>query len=322
MRHALALCLVGIAAAAPAQVIVFKNNERWEVSNPLALDDKGKPVPPDPRRAKFNTTFDKVERVSRAGGAEFTASKRLEEAVGIEWPAIAQLRTAKEEIQRGNATRALELAESVLRVFDKAKKVPGSPWIAAAIVKLDAIDRLDNDAALAAFLSALEAVDDGSNAELRQKIQLAKLIQKARRGDHAGVIADADGLIASLDSADTLARLHILKGASLLVLKRYEDAMNTYLRVPVFYGSQQEHLPKALLGAAKAFRGMDSPALKSQRLGEVANRYLRELVATYPVSAEAEEAKTLLPKEEREAAIKEQTAIKDAVVAPAEAAGE
>lgn len=316
MRPAPILCLIALAALAPAQVIVFKNNERWEVNSPLALDAKGKPAPADPRKAKFNATFDKVERVNRQAGVEIAATRKLEDAVGIEWPPIAQLKEAREEIQRGKATRALELAESVLRVFDKAKKVPGSPWVTAAIVKLDAIDRLDNDAALAAFLSTLEAVDDGSNAELRQKIQLAKLLQKARRGDHAGVVTDADGLIASLDSADTLARLHILKGGSLHALKRYEEAMNTYLRVPVFYGSQQEHMPKALLGAAKAFRGMDSPALKSQRLGEVANRYLRELVAGFPLSVEAEEAKTLLPKEDREAATAEQGAIKDAVVAP------
>ncbi len=316
MRHALTLCLLITAAFAPAQVLVFRNNERWEVNNPLALDAKGKPVPNDPRKAKFNAAFDRLERNTRTGGVEIAATKRLEEAVAIEWPAVAQLKEAREEIQRGKATRALELTESVLRIFDKAKKTPGSPWVAAAIVKLDAIDRLDNDAALASFLTTLEAVDDGSNLELKQKIQLAKLLQKARRGDHAGVIADADALLTSLDNADTLARLHILKGASLHALKRYEEAMNTYLRVPVFYGSQQEHMPKALLGASKAFRGMDSPALKSQKLGEVANRYLRELVAGFPLSVEAEEAKSLLPKEDREAATAEQGAIKDAVVAP------
>ena len=88
--------------------------------------------------------------------------------------------------------------------------------------------------------------------------------------------------------------------------------MNTYLRVPVFYGSQQEHLPKALLGAAKAFRGMDSPANRSQRLDEVSNRYLRELIATFPVSKEAEEAKKLLPKEDRQAAEAAQAALKPA----------
>lgn len=303
------LLLLG-AAALPAQVVTFKSGERWEVNNPFQVDAKGQPVV-DAKKARFNTTFDRLERKTTSGTIEVVANRRMEEVVQIEWPAIPQLDQARQMILRGEAAKALELVETVLRPFDKVKKVPGSPWVTAAIVKLDAIDRLDNDAALASFLSALEAVDDGSNAELAQKIKLAKLIQKARRGEHAAVIADADGLISQFDGADTLARLHILKGASLLALKRYEEAMNTYLRIPVFYGSQQEHLPKALLGAAKAFRGMDSPATKSQRLGEVANAYLRELVATFPVSVEAEEAKALLPKEDRQAAEKAQTGLAD-----------
>lgn len=308
------LLLLG-AAALPAQIVTFKSGERWEVNNPFLVDAKGQPVV-DARKARFNTTFDRLERKTMSGSIEVVANRRMEEVVQIDWPAITQLDQARQMILRGEAAKALELVETVLRPFDKVKKVPGSPWVTAAIVKLDAIDRLDNDAALAAFLSTLESVDDGSNAELGQKIKLAKLLQKARRGEHGAVVADADGLISQFDGADTLARLHILKGASLLALKRYEDAMNTYLRVPVFYGSQQEHLPKALLGAAKAFRGMDSPAAKSQRLGEVANTYLRELVATFPVSVEAEEAKALLPREDRQEAEKAQTGLPGETPAP------
>jgi hypothetical protein len=302
------LLLLGLAAALPAQVVTFKSGERWEVNSPFQLDAKGQPVV-DAKKARFNAAFDRLERKTFSGNIEIVANRKMEEVVQIEWPAIAQLDQARQMILRGEASQALDTIEKILRPFDKVKKVPGSPWVTAAIVKLDAIDRLDNDAALATFLTALEAVDDGSNQELAQKVKLAKLIQKARRGDHAGVITDADALITQFDGADTLARLHILKGASLLALRRYEDAMNTYLRVPVFYGSQQEHLPKALLGAAKAFRGMESPATRSQRLGEVANTYLRELVATFPVSVEAEEAKSLLPKEDRETAEKAQVEI-------------
>lgn len=303
-----ALLLLASAAAASAQAVTFKTGDRWEVNSPFLVDAAGKPVV-DAKKARFNTTFDRLERKTTSGGIEMVSTRKMEDVAQIEWPAIPQLDQARQMILRGEASRALELVETVLRPFDKVKKVPGSPWVAAAIVKLDAIDRLDNDAALATFLGALETVDDGSNQELSQKIKLAKLIQKARRGEHAAVVADADGLISQFDGADSLARLHILKGASLLALKRYEEAMNTFLRVPVFYGSQQEHLPKALLGAAKAFRGMDSPAAKSQRLGEVANAYLRELVATFPVSVEAEEAKALLPKEDRQAAEKAQSGL-------------
>ena len=105
-----------------------------------------------------------------------------------------------------------------------------------------------------------------------------------------------------------------------LATKKYEMAMNTYLRVPVFFGSQQEHVPKALLGAARSFRGMDTPATREQKLEEVSNRYLRDIVTTYPTSKEAEEAKKLLPKEDRLKAEEAQRKIQDATVIPEGAA--
>ena len=306
--------LLCLAASLPAQVITFKNGERWEVNDPFKLDEKARPPRPvvDPRKASFDKTFEKVEKTMEVSGAAMTTSKKLAEAVLIEWPAIQSMTEAKNLILRGESSKALDMIEPVLKTFDKARLVKGSPWIKAAAIKLDALDRMENDASLSAFLSTLDTVDDGSNPELTSKIKLAKLLMRARKGEHEGVVTDATALISQSDDPDVLARLHLLKGASLLALKRYEPAMNTYLRVPVFYGSQQEHLPKALLGAAKAFRGMDTPATKSQRLEDVSNRYLRELIATFPVSKEAEEAKKLLPKEDRQAAEAEQAAIKPA----------
>lgn len=306
-------CLLLLAAALPAQTITFKSGERWDINDPFKIDEKARPPRPivDPRKASFDKTFEKVERTVDIGGAVATTSKKLSEAILIEWPAINAMTEAKNFILRGESSKALDIIEPVLRTFDKVRVVRGSPWIKAATIKLDALDRMENDAAIGSFLATLDSVDDGSNPELTSKIKLAKLLMRARKGEHEGVVTDATSLISQSDDPDVLARLHLLKGGSLLALKRYEPAMNTFLRVPVFYGAQQEHLPKALLGAAKAFRGMDSPVTRSQRLEEVSNRYLRELIATFPVSKEAEEAKKLLPKEDRQAAEASQAAIKD-----------
>ena len=302
--YTLTLALLFMAASLPAQFVTFKNGDRWEVNNPFKLDEKARPPGPIivPSKASFDNTFEKLERKTITGGIEMSTTKKISEAILIEWPIIQPMVDAKNLILRGESSKALETIEPVLKTFSNAKTVRGSPWIKAAAIKLDALDRLDNEAAMSTFLETLDKVDDGSSPELTNKIKLAKLLLQARKGDHAGVIAAATALIPQMDDPDVLARLHLLKGESLLALKKYEDAMNTYLRVPVFYGSQQEHLPKALLGAAKAFRGMDSPATRSQKLEEVSNRYLSELIATFPVSKEAEEAKKLLPKEDRAAA--------------------
>jgi len=243
-------------------------------------------------------------------------TRKLTEVERIVWPMPERITEAQNNVARGEPGKALDNIEPIIKFFEPIKKVPGSWWLKASIVKLDALDRLENDAALSSFLDNLERADDGSIAELATKIKLARLMQRARRGEHDAVISESTNLIPQMDDPDLQARLHLVKGASLLATKKYEAAMNTYLRVPVFFGSQQEHVPKALLGAARSFRGMDTPATREQKLEEVSNRYLRDIVATYPTSKEAEEAKKLLPKEDRLKAEEAQRKIQDAAVIP------
>jgi hypothetical protein len=187
----------------------------------------------------------------------------------------------------------------VLKFFEPLKNVPGSWWVKASLIKLDALDRLENDAATNSFLATFEKEEAAKQPEVATQIQLAKLMLRARKGDHEAVIREATELLTKVDSSELQARLHLTKGNSLLAAKKYEAAMTTYLRVPVFFGSETEMIPKALLGAARAFRGMDSPALRDQKLEAISNRYLYDIIVSFPVSKEAEEAKKLLPPEER-----------------------
>ena len=58
--------------------------------------------------------------------------------------------------------------------------------------------------------------------------------------------ARAADLLGKVDSAELQARLHIVKANSLFATKKYESAMTTYLRVPVFFGSEAEFIPKEI----------------------------------------------------------------------------
>lgn len=211
----------------------------------------------------------------------------------------SRLTDAQANVSRGEPAKALDNVEAVLKFFEPIKNVPGSWWARASIVKLDALDRLENDAATESFLTAFEKEEAAKLPEVATQIQLARLMQRARKGEHEAVIKESTELLTKVDTAELQARLHLVKGNSLFASKKYEAAMSTYLRVPVFFGSETEIVPKAMLGAARSFRGMDSPALRDQKLESVANRYLYDIIVSYPVSKEAEEAKKMLPKEER-----------------------
>jgi hypothetical protein len=301
MRLALlcpALALLA-AATSPAQTFVFKG-ERWEINDPFKMDGSIPPKPlVDPKKGTINPVKGEVVRVSNSGGFEVTLSRKLSEVTEVIWPLPARLREAQANVNRGEPAKALDNVEAVLKLFEPVKNVPGSWWVKASIVKLDALDRLENDAATAAFLDNFEKEEAAKLPEVATQIQLARLMQRARKGEHEAVVKEATELLAKVDSAELQARLHIVKGNSLYASKKYEAAMTTYLRVPVFFGSETELIPKALLGAARSFRGMDSPALRDQKLESVSNRYLYDVIVSFPVSREAEEAKKMLPPEER-----------------------
>ncbi len=318
VRTLLALTALSQLPSASGQVFIFKSNERWEINDPFKMDRTS--LPPkalvDPQKGLINTLKGTVERTTFISGVEITPSKKLAEVVGIIWPLPERLIEAQNNINRGEPGKALDNIEAVIKLFEPLKTIPGSWWAKATMLKLDALDRLENEAAIGSFLDNLEKDESAKLPELTTKIQLARLMQRARKGDHESVIKEATDLIPKMDDPDLLARLHIVKANSLLATKKYELAMNVYLRVPVFYGAQLEHVPKALLGAARAFRGMDAPATREQKLEEVSNRYLRDIITTYPVSKEAEEAKKLLPKEDRVKAEAEQKKLATAAALP------
>ncbi len=301
MRHPLLLAASALllAATAPAQTFVFKG-ERWEVNDPFKLDNSIPPKPVvDSKKAVINVIKGTVDRTSNQGGFEVVLTRKLSEVTEIVWPMPARLQEAQDNVNRGEPAKALDNAEAVIKFFEPLKNVPGSWWIKASLIKLDALDRLENDAATNSFLAVFEKEEAAKEPEVATQIQLARLMLRARKGEHEAVIREATDLLSKVDSSELQARLHLTKGNSLLAAKKYEAAMTTFLRVPVFFGSENELIPKALLGAARAFRGMDSPALRDQKLEAVSNRYLYDVIVSYPVSKEAEEAKKLLPPEER-----------------------
>lgn len=301
MRRPLLLTAFALlaAAASPAQTFVFKG-ERWEINDPFKLDNSLPPKPVvDPKKGVINVVKGTVDRTSNQGGFEVVLTRKLSEVTEVIWPMPARLQEAQNNVNRGEPAKALDNAEAVIKFFEPLKNVPGSWWAKASLIKLDALDRLENDGATNAFLATFEKEEAAKQPEVATQIQLARLMLRARKGEHEAVIREATDLLAKVDSSELQARLHLTKGGSLLATKKYEAAMTTFLRVPVFFGTETEMIPKALLGAARAFRGMDSPALRDQKLEAISNRYLYDIIVSFPVSKEAEEAKKLLPPEER-----------------------
>jgi hypothetical protein len=298
MRHPVRLFALAALLAIPsgllAQSVYFKvgaKEEKWEVNDPFST-----------AKADTSKAYWKDKSLTLDDGHGSESSRKVTAITRIVWPnEPAPLAKAREHVSRGEPDSALRLVEPVLRLFDPVRKVPGSLWLKAAEVKLDALSQLSNDAVLAAFITVLEEADDGSVPGLAGKIKLAKLDRRVRAGDNAAVLVEADKLLAELSEPDMQARLTVIKGDALLAMRKHEDALNTYLRVPVFLGAEKNFIPAAYLGAAKSLRALDTPFTHAQRLDLTALGYLKEIIRDYPLSKEAGIARGLLPREERAA---------------------
>ena len=245
-------------------------------------------------------------------GMELTDEYPLKDVIKIEWKNEKQLRAARNSLAQGDPAAALAVAERFLLFFKDFKAVEGSLWLEAAVIKLDALDQQENDAILDTFMREIEAAPGADKVEgLSQRLKLVRLRQQLRKGDFQRVLRDASEMMKGEDDSGTLAQLNMLKGRAEYSLGNYEDALYSFLRIPVFYGNQAEYVPAAKLEVARCLLKLDTPDKKAQRLPELAESYILEVVNDYPMTVEAKEALTLLPKDKQEALAKRDTLAED-----------
>jgi TolA-binding protein len=80
----------------------------------------------------------------------------------------------------------------------------------------------------------------------------------------------------------------VRKGDGFLAQRQWDSAVLAYLHVPVFYPDEKLWMPPALLGSARAFRGLDDL--------DRAKKSVAELIAEFPKSPQAEIAQAELKK--------------------------
>lgn len=283
----------------------------WFVNYPEKLAEAGK----DEKITKLATWADIVDvrggpvvvkdGIDIKTGIRLKEERPLKDVVKIEWKNDLPLRRARNALVQGDAAGALAIAERFLLFFKDLKSVDGSLWLDAAVIKLDALDRQENDAGLDSFIREIQSAPGTEKVEgLSQRIKLVQLRQRLRKGEFQRVYTDATDMIKKEDSPATLAQLTLLKGRAEFNLGKYEEALYTFLRIPVFYGNQTEYVPASKLEVARSMLKLDTPDRKAQKMPEVAESYIMEVITEYPMTPEAKDALQLLPKDKQDALAK------------------
>jgi TolA-binding protein len=207
----------------------------------------------------------------------------LTNVASIEFAEPSGIRAASDALNLGKAASALAIIMPVVAQQAAFQDIPGNYWARAATIQLAALvqlGRLPEAEVLAAAIGAKE----GPEQTLEARLQIA--LGWAKSGDYAKAAKVFDEVIEKSTRPSTLARAWVSKGQGQLEAKDYEEALLSFLRVPIFYSDQKSTVPTALLGCARAYAG----------LGDVGHERetLDQLISQYPNSPEATTAKPLL----------------------------
>jgi predicted negative regulator of RcsB-dependent stress response len=215
-----------------------------------------------------------------ADGAE--VSYPLSQIARLDWPEPEEIDQSRQLVAAGKGVEAEEKITPIYRQFAPFSKVPGSWWSEAALIRARALlaqEKKDETERAARELMSTAADPEVVAAAQLIMARIQVMLDKADLAD-----AMLDEIMRKDASSEIEARAAILRGDIAYGRKEFEKALEFYLQVPAFYGTEEAVMPLALLGSARSYRGYgDTPR---------AERAYLDIIVTYPESAEAAIAKT------------------------------
>lgn len=221
-----------------------------------------------------------IQQVKIPSGGSFERRYPIGDIAKLDFPEPEVLDEAEKLVVAGKGAEALPLLEPVCRQFAPFAKVPGSHWPRAADLRLQALLLGSDNTAIASAARELMQSGLGPDYTGVAKLALAQLDARAGRESLAKIMLDE--IVREAPPA-IQARAWLLRGDLAAARASHAEALECYLRVPAFFGTIDEVMPAALLGAARAYRGYGDSGR--------AERAALDLIDAYPATLQAAEAK-------------------------------
>ena len=270
----------------------------WAQAN-IHMKD-GRVVPAKQLRREKDTIIATVEIPAQQQGGQPTKGDfgfPLAEIATLQFAKPAVLDLAPTLIAQGKAEQALEQLQPVLRYYEGFRDAPGSWWIDAVPLHIQALLALRRDAEASEEAAKFSRM--ASDPENQKLSRIFTGVALTRKGSHQASLSFYDEGSRNTRRLDMLGLIAVNKGDTLVALgdelkkkgevekamTRYEEALLSYLRIPALYPSQTMYMPQALLGSARAYLGIED-------FGR-ARDALRQLREGFPSTAEAKEVDAL-----------------------------
>ena len=189
-----------------------------------------------------------------AGEMQFPVSQ----VVQLDWPEPAEIDEARTLLAAGKAEEAEAKITPIYTLFTPFAKIPGGWWDDAALLRARVL--LARQQTAETDKATKELIATSGDEDTRQAAQLINIRLQLALGKQSV----ADTLLAELMRKDVSGELAagaaVLRGDIAYAQKEFEKALEFYLLVPAFHGTEAEVMPTARLGAARSFRGYGDSA--------------------------------------------------------------
>lgn len=247
-------------------------------------------------RRVADNIFATVELPAKPGEPVQTGEKGIpvSEIQKIDFPEPTVLKSVPDMLVQGKAEDALRQLEKVYAFYEGFRDAPGSWWPDLALLRMQALLAAGHEKEVEEIADTLVRV--GNSAEVQRIGRVMGAASTLRRGSPEAAVEAMDKILKESGKNAVLAAAAIFRGNAFLDLKDWDNALLCFLQIPVLYPEQKGQMPAYLLGAGRAYFGMED-------FGK-AKEILNELIKTYASSPAAASAKLELEAiEKREKAL-------------------
>ncbi len=259
-----ALLVMVTAAQVRAQYIVLKDGNRIAAADLKVADGKI------------------TRNITLSNGVKAQASLALSDILLMEWSNPKEMIDARSLMAAGKAKEAVAVLQQGKDFFHQFKGVNGNPYTELVFAQVEALEQAGEFDAIYKIMPEVNSISWGDDKKIA--LRIIKLNMERRTStDQEKILAEAESLRDQTDDTSVRAKLSMTIGDIYYKKERWSEAFDSYLRVPVFYGSQTSVVPQAELGAARCL-------LKMERYKDAAAMFER-ISASYPGSEVGNTAK-------------------------------
>jgi len=221
-----------------------------------------------------------IQAVDRGKPGQAEIGFPVASVVAMEWPEPPELSLGRAAFAALRFEEARSAADSVAGQFSVFADVPGSWWGDAELLRLRSLVALQRAAEAKGPAEVLAQRSVGGAVAVSARLLLVEFaLGEKRFGEAKAALAE---ILKSPQPASIEAQAAVLLGDLYAAELAWESALEAYLQIPAFHSTRRDLLSKALLGSARAYRGLGDR-------GRV-ERTLLELSDDFPNSTEAKQA--------------------------------